>query len=247
MAQLLMPKATAVWLIDNTSLTFEQIGDFCGLHPLEIKGIADGDVAQGIKGLDPVTSGQLSREEIEIAQEKPDHKLTMLAPKTKIPERKKRLGPRYTPLSKRQERPDAIYWLIRNHPEISDAQVSKLVGTTKQTIQSIRDRTHWNAANLKAVDPVSLGLCSQIELDEVVKKAAEKKARQEAKARKAREAAGTLLPTDESIEETAPIIEEAAVQSEEPAEEEKEKSAEEVFASFTSSEDKAEEETENTQ
>lgn len=204
MAQPLMPKATAVWLIDNTSLTFEQIGDFCGLHPLEVKGIADGDVAQGIKGLDPINAGQLSREELDTAQTDPNHKLLMLEPKTKLPERKKRTGPRYTPLSKRQERPDAIYWMIRNHPEISDAQISKLIGTTKQTIQSIRDRTHWNSANLKPVDPVSLGLCSQIELDEVVKKAAEKKARDEAKARKAQEKAGTLVSTEESLGDNAP-------------------------------------------
>jgi len=199
MTQLLMPKATAVWLVENTSLTFEQIGEFCGLHHLEVKGIADGDVAQGIKGLDPVAAGQLSREEIDAAQADPEHKLQMLEPRTKIPERRKRTGPRYTPLSKRQDRPDAIYWMIRNHPEVSDAQISKLIGTTKQTIQSIRDRTHWNAANLKPVDPVSLGLCTQIELDDVVQKAAERQARDEAKARKEMEKAGTLLPTEETL------------------------------------------------
>lgn len=224
MAQPLMPKATAVWLIDNTSLTFEQIGDFCGLHHLEVKGIADGDVAQGIKGLDPINAGQLSREELDAAQADSNHKLVMLEPKTKLPERKKRTGPRYTPLSKRQERPDAIYWMIRNHPEISDAQISKLIGTTKQTIQSIRDRTHWNSANLKPVDPVSLGLCSQIELDDVVKKAAEKKAREDAKIRKEQEKAGTLVPTEESLSDNdAPA--EGDAPADEPAAPEPEASA----------------------
>ena len=199
MSKPLMPKATAVWLVDNTSLTFEQIGDFCGLHPLEVKGIADGEVAQGIKGLDPVATGQLSRDMIERAQEDSKLKLELEKGDHDVPERPTRRGPRYTPLSKRQEKPDAIYWMIRNHPEVSDAQIGKLIGTTKPTIQSIRDRSHWNSANLKPVDPVSLGLCKQTELDEVVQKAAAKKARADARARKAAEKAGTIKPTEETL------------------------------------------------
>lgn len=234
MSKPLMPKATAVWLVDNTSLTFEQIGDFCGLHPLEVKGIADGEVAQGIKGLDPVATGQLSRDMIERAQEDSSVKLEIEKGGHDVPERPTRRGPRYTPLSKRQEKPDAIYWMIRNHPEVSDAQIGKLIGTTKPTIQSIRDRTHWNSANLKPVDPVSLGLCKQTELDEVVQKAAAKKARAEARARKAAEKAGTIKPTDETLApdaeapaETAEIIVDAAEHT--PSSAEAEPSADTVF------------------
>jgi hypothetical protein len=170
----LMPKATAVWLVDNTKLTFDQIADFCGLHPLEVKGIADGDVAQGIKGLDPVAAGQLTREEMERAERDPAMRLRMSQAKHSAPESKAttRRGPRYTPVSRRQDRPNAIAWLVRHHPELTDAQISKLVGTTKSTISSIRDRSHWNMANIKPADPVTLGLCSQIELDFAVQKAA---------------------------------------------------------------------------
>jgi uncharacterized protein len=182
MPSLLMPKATAVWLVENTALTFDQIAGFCDLHPLQVKGIADGDVDLGIKGLDPVANGQLTRQEIEKGEADPDYKLRMAKPAFEIPEVKTRRSPRYTPVSKRQERPDAIYWLLRNHPELLDSQIAKLVGTTKSTIQSIRDRSHWNATNIKPVDPVSLGLCSQMELDAVVKKAAERVARENAKA-----------------------------------------------------------------
>lgn len=215
MAQPLMPKATAVWLIDNTSLTFEQIGDFCGLHSLEVKGIADGDVAQGIKGLDPITTGQLPRDQIDAGQQDPTFKLTLIKPTHDVPQRKSRRGPRYTPLSRRQDRPDAIYWMVRNHPEVSDAQIAKLIGTTKPTIQSIRDRTHWNSANLQPVDPVTLGLSTQIELDEVVRKAAEKKARVEAQARKKAEKAGTLRPPEETLadSDTPPEPESAEAES----------------------------------
>jgi hypothetical protein len=173
----LMPKATAVWLVENTSLTFEQIADFCGLHPLEVKGIADEDVAKGIKGLDPVISGQLSREQIEEAEKNPRLRLKMAVPKHKIPPVKQKRAPRYTPVSKRQDKPDAVYWILRNHPEFSDADIVKLVGTTKSTIQKIRDRSHWNIANLKAVDPVTLGLCTQLELDLAVERAAERRDR----------------------------------------------------------------------
>lgn len=173
----LMPKATAVWLIDNTALTFEQIADFCGMHPLEVKGIADEDVAKGIKGIDPVAAGQLTREQIEEAESNPDTRLKMASPKYKLPPVKQKKTPRYTPVSKRQDKPDAIYWLLRNHPELTDADVMKLIGTTKATIAKIRDRGHWNSPNIKAVDPVTLGLCSQIELDFIVARAAHRKPR----------------------------------------------------------------------
>ena len=168
--QLLMPKATAVWLVDNTALSFEQIATFCKLHPLEVKAIADGESAQGIKGLDPISTGQLSREEIARAEGNPHHKLKLSEPKVRVPE-SKRKGPRYTPVSKRQDRPNAILWLVRNHPELKDAQISRLVGTTKSTIEQIRERTHWNSANLTPMDPVTLGLCSQIDLDLEVERA----------------------------------------------------------------------------
>lgn len=168
--QLLMPKATAVWLVDNTALSFDQIAQFCKLHPLEVKAIADGESAQGIKGLDPIATGQLSREEIARAEGNPNHKLKLSEPKVRVPE-SKRKGPRYTPVSKRQDRPNAILWLVRNHPELKDAQISRLVGTTKSTIEQIRERTHWNSANLTPMDPVTLGLCSQIDLDLEVERA----------------------------------------------------------------------------
>ena len=168
--QLLMPKATAVWLVDNTALSFDQIATFCKLHPLEVKAIADGESAQGIKGLDPISTGQLSREEIARAEVNPAHKLKLSEPKVRVPE-SKRKGPRYTPVSKRQDRPNAILWLVRNHPELKDAQISRLVGTTKSTIEQIRERTHWNSANLTPMDPVTLGLCSQIDLDLEVERA----------------------------------------------------------------------------
>jgi hypothetical protein len=172
----LMPKATAVWLVENTSLTFEQIADFCHMHPLEVKGIADGEVAAGIKGADPIAAGQLSREEIDRAQASPEYRLRMAAPKVKLPEVKPtKKGPRYTPVSRRHDRPNAILWLVRNHPELKDAQIMRLVGTTKTTIASVRDRTHWNASTLTPMDPVTLGLCSQIELDFEVQRAAKEK------------------------------------------------------------------------
>jgi len=199
----LMPKATAVWLVENTSLTFEQIAGFCGLHVLEVKGIADGDVAQGIKGLDPVSSGQLTREEIEEAEGDPSHKLHLAEPKVVVPETPTRKGPRYTPVSRRQDRPNAVLWLLRNHPELKDSQIMRLVGTTKPTIMQIRDRTHWNAANLTPQDPVTLGLCSQIDLDAEVKKAA-RRVEKERKDLPDLEHAGTLLPTEET---TAPAEE----------------------------------------
>ncbi|MGI9400885.1 MAG: DUF1013 domain-containing protein [Rhizobiaceae bacterium] len=167
----LMPKATAVWLVDNTSLSFDQIAEFCKLHPLEVRAIADGESAQGIKGMDPISTGQLTRTELEKAQEDPNHKLKLAEAKVKVSVAKRK-GPRYTPVSKRQDRPNAIRWLLRNHPELRDAQVIRLVGTTKTTIEAIRDGTHWNSANLTPLDPVTLGLCTQISLDMEVQKAA---------------------------------------------------------------------------
>src|SRR3954465_15026270 len=172
----LMPKATAVWLVENTSLSFDQIADFCKLHPLEVKGIAHGEVAAGIKGFDPVSNGQLTREEIEKAQADPDYRLKIAESKVRVPEPKRtKKGPRYTPVSRRQDRPNAILWLLRNHPELKDAQIMRLVGTTKSTIAGIRDRTHWNATQLQPLDPVTLGLCSQIDLDFEVGRAAKEK------------------------------------------------------------------------
>ena len=167
---LLMPKATAVWLVDNTALSFDQIAQFCRLHPLEVKAIADGEAAQGIKGMDPIMNSQLSRDEIARAEGDINYRLKLLEPKVRVPETKRK-GPRYTPLSKRQDRPNAILWLVRNHAELKDAQISRLVGTTKATIEQIRSRQHWNAANLTPMDPVTLGLCSQIDLDIEVQRA----------------------------------------------------------------------------
>jgi uncharacterized protein len=197
----LMPKATAVWLVDNTSLTFEQIADFCGLHPLEVKGIADEDVAKGIKGQDPVASGQLTREQIEEAESDPKKRLKMAPPKYKMPPVKMKKAPRYTPVSKRQDKPDAVYWILRNHPELSDADIIKLVGTTKATIQKIKERSHWNAANIKAVDPVTLGLCSQLELDLAVERASQRKDRVVARVPKPGE---TLKPIEETVHAEEP-------------------------------------------
>jgi hypothetical protein len=193
----LMPKATAVWLVENTSLSFEQIADFCKLHPLEVKGIADGEVAAGIKGLDPVSTGQLTREEIERAQSNPDYRLKVAESRVKLPEVKRtKKGPRYTPVSRRHDRPNAILWLVRNHPELKDAQIMRLVGTTKTTIQQVRERTHWNSASLAPMDPVTLGLCSQIDLDFEVQRAAKDRPQVEAP-----QESQTLMPAELS---TAP-------------------------------------------
>ncbi|GAK71380.1 DUF1013 domain-containing protein [Agrobacterium rubi] len=221
MAQtLLMPKATAVWLVDNTALSFEQIATFCKLHPLEVKAIADGEAAQGIKGLDPISTGQLSRDEIAKAEANPAHKIKLSEPKVRVPESKRR-GPRYTPVSKRQDRPNAILWLVRNHAELKDAQISRLVGTTKSTIEQIRDRTHWNSANLTPMDPVTLGLCSQIDLDLEVERASR----------------GRPLPTAEEIDATlqpAAATEGLGYKYEREEEKEKEIDANAVFAKLSS-------------
>ncbi len=189
----LMPKATAVWLLDNTALTFEQVADFCKLHPLEVKAIADGDAAMGIKGLDPILTGQLTREQITAGEANPDIRLTLTEAKVAIPnpERGGKKGPRYTPVSRRQDRPNAILWLVRNHPELKDSQIMRLVGTTKSTISAIRERTHWNAAALAPMDPVTLGLASQTDLDFEVNRANKEKPAPI-------ESGATLLPASET-------------------------------------------------
>ena len=181
MSDILMPKATAVWLVDNTSLTFEQIADFCGLHPLEVRGIADGEVARDIRGADPIGNGQLTREELDKAQANDAYRMKALVSRHAELLKPNKKAPRYTPVSRRQDRPDAIAWFIRNHPEIADSQISKLLGTTKATIDQVRNRQHWNAANIKPIDPVTLGLSGQLELDDVVRKAADKKAKDDAR------------------------------------------------------------------
>ena len=170
MALPLMPKATAVWLVENTSLSFEQIGEFCGLHPLEVQAIADGEVALQMQGLDPIANGQVTLEEIERCQKDPASRLKLAKEALPVPMFRHR-GPRYTPIAKRQDKPDAISWLLKNHPELSDGQISKLVGTTKPTIQAVRDRTHWNTTNIKPRHPVSLGLCTLAELEAAVTRA----------------------------------------------------------------------------
>lgn len=171
MAQPLMPHATASWLVDNTSLSFAQIADFCGLHVLEVQAIADDAAATKLTGRDPVRAHEVTMEEIERGQQDPDYRLKM----QKGPEPVRRTkGPRYTPVSKRQDKPDGIAWILRNHPEVSDGQISKLIGTTRTTIAAIRDRSHWNIVNIVPKDPVTLGLCSQRELDAMVTKAAKR-------------------------------------------------------------------------
>ena len=178
MAQILMPKATAVWLVENTTLNFDQIAAFCGLHPLEVQGIADGEVAKGIQGLDPTLNNQLTREEIKRCEADPR---TRLMPKqVDLPEPVKRTkGPRYTPVAKRQDKPDGVAYLVKHAPELKDAQIAKLIGTTKSTIQAIRERTHWNSPNIRPRDPVLLGLCSQTELNAAIEKARRAKEREE--------------------------------------------------------------------
>lgn len=195
----LMPKATAVWLVENTSLAFDQIAEFCGLHPLEVKGIADGDVAQGIKGTDPITNGQLTREEIKRAEKDANIKLKLAELKVTLPTVKSKRGPRYTPVSRRHDRPNAVLWLLKNHPELKDAQIMRLVGTTKPTIASIKDRSHWNTQNLVPQDPVTLGLCSQTDLDAEVAKSAKRAARSGGEGAADAASQGTLMPAQVSV------------------------------------------------
>ena len=203
----MMPKATAVWLVENTALSFDQIGEFCGLHALEVKGIADEEVAIGIQGADPIANGQLTREEIDRCVGDDAASLTMHI-STSVPRPALRTkGPKYTPVTKRQERPAAIMWLIRYHPELSDAQVGRLVGTTKPTIASVRERTHWNISNIKPNDPVTLGMCTQGELDESVTKARRRQATKEKREAKERAKAGLppLEKKESPIENASPF------------------------------------------
>ncbi len=227
MSEILMPKATAVWLVDNTSLSFEQIADFCGLHPLEVRGIADGEVARDIRGADPIGNGQLTREELDKAQGNPNYRMKAQVSRHAELLKPAKKAPRYTPVSRRQDRPDAIAWFIRHHPEVTDAQISKILGTTKATIEQVRNRTHWNAANIKPVDPVTLGLVGQLELDALVKKAAEKKAKEDAKR-------GIVAedPTLRPAAETAYLTEEEQEERDIRASRAEPK-AEDVFGSFS--------------
>ena len=167
-----MPKASAIWLVENTALTFKQIADFSGMHELEIKGIADGEVGVGIKGLNPMSTNQLTKEEIEKATNNPEHSLELIQNEITLQTEKDPKQKKYIPLSKRQERPDAISWLLRNHPELKDSQIAKLVGSTKNMVVSIKTKANWNMSNIRPQDPVGLGLCKQIDLDDALEKAA---------------------------------------------------------------------------
>ncbi len=201
MAQPLMPHATAAWLVENSSLTFEQIAEFCGLHILEVQAIADDTAATKLTGRDPIRAGELTHEEIEKGQADPDYRLQMF--KAPDPIRRTK-GPRYTPVSKRQDKPDGIYWIIKNHPEVTDGQIGKLIGTTRTTIAAIRDRTHWNMANIQTKDPVTLGLTTQRELDAAVAKA--------------QKAAGKTAPSDTRLEsDREALIEELRAEREQHA------------------------------
>ena len=179
----LMPKATAVWLVENTSLSFKQIADFCNLHEIEIQGIADGEVAKGIKAYNPIISGQLTREEIELSSKDEDRPLKLLIKEIEI-SKKERKKPKYTPLSKRQDRPDAILWLVKNYSELLDTQIAKLIGTTKNTVISIKKRTYWNFNNLSPKDPIAINLCSQLDLENALEKAKRRIVREEKKIEK---------------------------------------------------------------
>ncbi len=205
MGQVLMPKATAVWLIENTAVTFDQVADFCGLHPLEVQSIADGEVAIGMAGFDPISNGQLTKEEIDRCSDDPTTKLQLAEINVPRPSPRTK-GPRYTPVARRQDRPDGIAWLLRNFPELTDGQIARLIGTTKPTINGIRDRSHWNIANIKPRDPVALGLCEREDLSAAIEKArraverSEKRAAKE-KAKAKAEAATNSTPENAEINE----------------------------------------------
>ncbi|MGB0576575.1 MAG: DUF1013 domain-containing protein [Alphaproteobacteria bacterium] len=201
MSQVLMPKATAVWLIDNTALTFDQVAEFCGLHPLEVQSIADGEAAIGMVGYDPITNGQLTNEEIERCAADPEARLELAEVNVPRPVARTK-GPRYTPVARRQDRPDAIAWLVKNFPQLSDGQISKLVGTTKPTINGVRERTHWNMNNIKPRDPVALGLVARDDLTAAIEKA--NRAVERAEKRKAKEA-GTTIPVAAAEPVAAPV------------------------------------------
>lgn len=240
MANILMPKATAVWLVDNTSLTFDQIAEFCELHPLEVKGIADDEVAKDIRGVDPVARGELTRDEIEKGEADPNYRLKAPAPKYDVAP-PKRKGARYTPVSRRGDRPDAIAWFLRHHPEISDAQISKLIGTTKSTIELVRTKQHWNSQNIKPVDPVTLGLTTQIELDAVVAKASAKRAKIEAERAENLEGPG-LEPV--TTQDGAPDAVTPDVDDEDAARRREENlTVDDVFANFGGSGDASDDQT----
>ncbi len=193
----LMPKATAVWLIDKTGLTFDQIADFCGMHPLEVQAIADGEVAGGMQVLDPVANGQLTKEEVAKGEADPNYDLQLAKPSIPLPEARTK-GARYTPVAKRSDRPDAIAWLLKNHPELSDAQISRLVGTTKNTIAAVRDRTHWNTQNIRPQSPVLLGLCAHDELEKEVHRARDRLRKAAAEKEKAADEAKPAEPPSQS-------------------------------------------------
>ncbi|MEL8054641.1 MAG: cell cycle transcriptional regulator TrcR [Pseudomonadota bacterium] len=224
MADILMPKATAVWLIDNTTLTFDQIAELCGLHHLEVKGIADGDVAETMRGVDPISGGELTREEIQKGEDDPDYRLKTAPSKIAHIPQPKRKGARYTPVARRGDKPDAIAWFIRNHPEVKDSQIGKLIGTTKATITNVREKTHWNSQNIKPVDPVTLGLCTQIELDEIISKASDRRRKMDAERAAAEEGPG-LAPAEAVETPTEPV----------ETKPDEELSADDVFANFKTS------------
>ena len=199
-----MPKATAVWLVENTTLSFKQIANFCKLHELEIKGIADGDVAKGIKAYNPILAGQLTREEVDLCSKDHDRSLTLNKKKEEVVVSKERKKVKYTPISKRKDRPDSVLWLLKNFPQLSDGQIAKLVGSTKGTVSLIRNRTFWNFSNLTARDPVILGLCSQLNFEKAIQKANRKKEREKklkAKEQKLKEKEESLNNNEESSNE----------------------------------------------
>ena len=199
-----MPKATAVWLVENTTLSFKQIANFCKLHELEIKGIADGDVAKGIKAYNPILAGQLTREEVDLCSKDHDRSLTLNKKKEEVVVSKERKKVKYTPISKRKDSPDSVLWLLKNFPQLSDGQIAKLVGSTKGTVSLIRNRTFWNFSNLTARDPVILGLCSQLNFEKAIQKANRKKEREKklkAKEQKLKEKEESLNNKEESSNE----------------------------------------------
>ena len=238
MSQVLMPKATAVWLIENTALTFDQISDFCGLHPLEVQSIADGEAAIGMVGYDPITNGQLTKEEIERCGGDPAARLALAEINVPRPTTRTK-GPRYTPVARRQDRPDAIAWLVRNFPQLSDGQISKLVGTTKPTINGVRNRTHWNINNIKPRDPVALGLVARDDLTAAIEKT--NRAFERAEKRKAKDTKNyqQVEPPKAVIKEkTPPVIE---VKATDRAIAEKNLTAEDVFGAAEPAPDPASE------
>ena len=194
----LMPMATAVWLVENTTLSFRQIANFCNLHELEVKGIADGDVAKGIKAYNPILAGQLTREEVDLSSKDHDRPLQLNKKKEEVVVSKGRKKVKYTPISKRKDRPDSVLWLLKNFPQLSDGQVAKLVGSTKGTVALIRNRTFWNFSNLTARDPVILGLCTQINFEKVIGKANRKKERE----KKLKEKEERLKEKEEKLKES---------------------------------------------